>query len=287
MLKNIAYTGVLRSGESQSEPFEHLRIIDDDLYERAQKLIKERGRKNEGRTMPMSNKSKCLLSGNIFCGHCGSRLSPTTSGGSYKRRDGTVRIKKRHCYTCYGKTRKRAECDGASTYTCSKVDSVVEAAIHNLFERLTDSPADAIIKALYARKQLDVKKELERASAELKRENNTLADIKAELIKAISGKSALSKEDVNEALQSQKEIVDALTKRVESLNAESQSGKESVSAAKRQLEYIQSWAETYDDADLEVKKMIVANLVDRVIITRDYQIEVVLSIELMEFLAAA
>jgi DNA invertase Pin-like site-specific DNA recombinase len=28
MLKNVVYTGVLRSGESQSEPFEHLRIIE-------------------------------------------------------------------------------------------------------------------------------------------------------------------------------------------------------------------------------------------------------------------
>lgn len=287
MLKNVSYIGILRSGESQSEPFDHLRIISDDLYERAQTLIKERSKKNSDRTMPMSNKSQSLLSGNVFCGHCGSRLSPTTSGGSYKRKDGSVKIKKRHCYVCYGKTRMRAECDGASTYTCQRVDGVVEAAVRNLFERLTESPADSILKAIYAKKQLDVKEELEKVSEELKTENDALAEIKAELIKAIRGKSALSKEDVSEALQSQKEIVDALAKRVEVLTTESKRGTESISTAKRQLEYIQSWAEMFDDADLEIKKMIVANLVDRVIVKQGYQIEVILSVELMDFLAAA
>jgi hypothetical protein len=237
--------------------------------------------------MPMSNKSQSLLSGNIFCGHCGSRLTPTTSGGKYQRKDGAVRIKKRHCYVCYGKTRLRAECDGSSTYSCHLVDDVVESAVRNLFERLTDNPADSIIQALYAKKQLDVKSELDRASAELKRENSTLADIKAELIKAISGKSALSKEDISEALQSQKETVDALAKKVEALTAESKKGTESVSTAKRQLGYIQSWAKIFDDADLDTKKMIVANLVDRVIVNKGYQIEVVLSVELMAFLTAA
>lgn len=50
MVKNPAYRGVLRSGSSMSEPFDHLRIIDDEIYLQAQGLMEQRSKKNQGVT---------------------------------------------------------------------------------------------------------------------------------------------------------------------------------------------------------------------------------------------
>jgi DNA invertase Pin-like site-specific DNA recombinase len=42
ILKKPTYLGILRSSESQSEPFKHLRLIDDITWRRAQELVRQR-----------------------------------------------------------------------------------------------------------------------------------------------------------------------------------------------------------------------------------------------------
>ena len=199
MLKNILYTGVLRSGRSRSEPHPHLRIIDDEMYGRAQELISECSRKNEKRSTPMTTNGRSLLSGNIFCGHCGSRLIPTSSGRAYTKKDGT-KTPKRSCYVCYGSTRKRADCDGPRSYTCRMVDELVENAVRAIFTKLNDNPADTIMAEIYKYKQLDITEQLKKANAELQEAEKVVAALRQELVKSVMGNSALSQEDINAAL---------------------------------------------------------------------------------------
>ncbi len=53
------------------------------------------------------------MSGNVFCGHCGARLTVTTNGKRYV--DGMATPKLR--YVCYNKTRHAGQCDGQTGYT--------------------------------------------------------------------------------------------------------------------------------------------------------------------------
>lgn len=79
ILKNPMYRGVLRSGETYSEPFPHLRIITDDIFDRAQELIKARGGEYDYKCRhPKVVRGTCLLTGNIFCAHCGGRVTVST-----------------------------------------------------------------------------------------------------------------------------------------------------------------------------------------------------------------
>jgi len=67
ILKNILYTGVLRSGESYSEPFPHLQIISPEQFEQVQEQLKGRRSKyEESRPTPMRRQGSNLLSGNIL-----------------------------------------------------------------------------------------------------------------------------------------------------------------------------------------------------------------------------
>ena len=102
ILHNIAYTGVLRSGESQSEIFEELQIVDPDTFALAQKLMAERVNEfNAQRTMPKNISGQALLSGNIFCGHCGGRLTLTTNGTVRHNLKGGTVFRRRVRYVCY------------------------------------------------------------------------------------------------------------------------------------------------------------------------------------------
>ena len=95
------YVGILRSGETRSEIFPELQIVPLDLYERAQELM-------EARTMhhnevPFNSKGKALLSGMVYCAHCGSKLVLTTSSG--RRAKGEPKRETHIRYACHYKIR--------------------------------------------------------------------------------------------------------------------------------------------------------------------------------------
>ncbi|MGM9538699.1 MAG: recombinase family protein, partial [Candidatus Onthomonas sp.] len=86
ILKNILYTGVLRSGETQSEVFPELQIAAPEQFNRIQEMRKQRAavhsqkwdaakkqraledREEQAYHLPMRNEGRALLSGNVFCG---------------------------------------------------------------------------------------------------------------------------------------------------------------------------------------------------------------------------
>ena len=78
IIKNIAYTGIIKNGESQSGYIDELRIIDVSTFSKAQEIMRQRTLPHGN--VPLNCKGKSLLVGNIFCAHCGNRLTLTTSG---------------------------------------------------------------------------------------------------------------------------------------------------------------------------------------------------------------
>ena len=54
---------------------------------------------------------------NAYCGHCGAKLTLTSSRKWRKLSDGTLDDTLRVRYTCYGKLRKQTGCTGQTGYT--------------------------------------------------------------------------------------------------------------------------------------------------------------------------
>lgn len=173
MLRNVLYTGVLRSGKSRSEPLERLRIVEESVFQEVQDILASRSRAAEvTRSRPLNTKSKSLLAGNIFCGHCGARLCITTSGKGRPRADGTDEIRMR--YTCQTKSRTHGNCDGQTGYTVHKLDEMIEAIIHTIFAKVSSLSREEIIAERFEsecaikKDTLDrTKKEYEKAEIEL------------------------------------------------------------------------------------------------------------------------
>ena len=273
ILKNNIYIGMLRSGETCTGPFNQLRIVDDEIFGRAQKLVQERSRKNSmERTTPMSNRGRGLLSGNIFCGHCGGRFTTTTSGKARMNADG--QMEKRVCYVCYNQSRKRKECNGACTYTASMVDTAVMEAIRNLFDMLIGSPKDDIMSRVFQGKMDDLKIRLTQTNEQLRDEAAELQIYEAEVIKCLTGKSRFSNEILSKLIDEKAEIVNKLKQETESLEKQLASGMESVKSTESKLNYLATWANLFDSSDLESKKMIVANLINRVTVSKDYNLKI-------------
>ena len=96
VLHNPTYTGYLRSGDSRSPFIPKLQIISQEQFDRAQEILRQRADtlKNTPR-VPLNMKGNALLSGNVFCGHCGARLHLSTANKCYTKADGT-KVKKDH-----------------------------------------------------------------------------------------------------------------------------------------------------------------------------------------------
>lgn len=140
IIRNLTYTGVLRSGESRSPVIPELQIISPEIFNRAREITAQRsGDFEETRNIPLNTRGNSLLAGNVFCGHCGARLSVTTTGRGKTLADGTK--VKRMRYTCQTKTRTHENCDGQTGYTTHILDGMVDDLVHAVFHKVAVFPS--------------------------------------------------------------------------------------------------------------------------------------------------
>ena len=285
ILHNPLYMGILRSGETYSEPFEELQIIKPELFQMAQSLMSERTNANkEYRTMPLNTTGQSLLSGNVYCGHCGGRLTLTTNGKVYRQADGTPVKKKRIRYVCYNKTRHRAECDGQTGYTMHILDSVIETILHQVFDKMKCTSSDMIIGGTCQKQMALLRSDLQRVKAENTKANKEYESLKAEVLKAVQGKSVLPMEVLNEVLSETRQKVLDTSHRMTELTMELENESAKVEQMEAEFNRIATWSEIFDSSDIATKKMICGYIIKRVTVYRDYQISVDFNINVEQFL---
>ena len=130
----------------------------------------------------------------MYCGHCGARLSLTTNGKAYPCKEDPNRVVKRVRYVCYGKTRKQTDCDGQTGYTAHILDGIIDKLVRRIFERMKAIPKSEIVNARYREKMEERKQLLQGVRAEYVKAAAELDMLKAEVIKALRGESAFSKD---------------------------------------------------------------------------------------------
>ena len=286
MLKNPTYLGILRSGDSISEPFEHLRIIDDDTFERVQKLAEQRSNEHEAtRTFPRTTKSKsCLLSGNIFCGHCGGRLTATPVGKDYQKADGTIVPHKYWRYVCYNRTRHKHRCNGQTGYKSSNIDAIVVDLITGIFSEFKKVSLSEFMDAQFEAKMKECQSNLDRAQRSLKKNTTDLAALKGEIVNAIQGKSKFTSDILNELIEKVAQDHRQAEDDVAQLTAEFNDSEKLIENLKAQHNRFLNWANIFTDSEMEVRKMIIAHLIDRITVTAGNNVEIDFNISMRQFL---
>ena len=281
---NLTYTGVLRSGESRSKVLPHLQIISPEMFEAAQHIRTDRANSAEAeRTVPRNIAGNSLLSGNVFCGHCGSRLNLTTNGKAYPCKEDPNRIVKRVRYICYGKTRKQTDCDGQTGYTAHILDGIIDKLVRQIFERMKAIPKEEIVNARYREKMEERKGLLRAVRADYTKAADELDTLKAEVIKALRGESAFSKELLGSMIADAETKCLELQKKLEEAQAAYDEGQAVMASLNAQYDDIISWADMYDTASMEAKKMIVNCLIKRVEVYRDYKLHIDFNIDFEQF----
>lgn len=202
ILKNEIYIGYIVNGEARSERIESLRIISDEDFNFTQEILKQRSKSNdEKRTIAMSNKGKALLSGNIFCAHCGCRLATSRYKERYIKRDGTSSGTEYTRYICYHRSQGLNDCDGASTYNAEKVDKVVLDIMRQIFSNISGCPQEKKIHMAYQKAIEANHTTQKRLEMELEKSVKQLEILRGEIAKALTGESIYNQEDLSIALE--------------------------------------------------------------------------------------
>ena len=281
---NLTYTGVLRSGESRSQTLPHLQIITPELFEAAQHIRTSRANSAEQeRRVPLNTRGQSLLAGNVFCGHCGSRLALTTNGKAYPCKEDAHRIVKRVRYICYGKTRKQTECDGQTGYTAHILDGIIDKVVRQIFERMKAIPKSEIVNIRYREKMDERKALLKSAKSDYAKATAELDTLRAEVIKSLRGESAFSQDLLSSLIVDNEKKCLTIQHTMEAAQAAYDKGQAMLDALNAQYDDIISWADMFDSASMEAKKMIVSCLIRRVEVYRDYRLHIDFNIDFEQF----
>ena len=284
ILHNITYMGVLRSGESQSEVFPELQIIDPATFELAQKLMTERVNEfNEQRTLPRNTSGQSMLSGNVFCGHCGGRLTLTTNGTVRKNADGVQVARRRIRYVCYNKTRHRIECNGQTGYTMHILDGMVTEVLHQIFDRMKAVREDEIVSRTQMNVTADVKNQFTAAKREFAKATKEYEAVKAKLMAIIRGESSLPESVISEMAEEAKRKMMAASEKVSALNSEMEQSNDRTNEIRRDYQNIMKWSEIFDSSDMAVKKMIAGYLIKKISVYSGYRLHIEFNINFAQF----
>ncbi len=281
IIKNVMYTGIIKNGDSQSQYIDNLRIIDDDVFAQAQNIMQQRTQPHG--PIPLNCKGKSLLVGNIYCAHCGNRLTLTTSGRNKKMPDGTVQKEVRMRYQCHYNVRHPGECEGQSGYSVSKVDSIVDQLIRMKFSEIMAASESEILSSQHEKDIELARSKCGMAKTHLLDKQKELDDYKGETLKVIRGQSKMSIDLLNTMVAETEAQIKEARASADAAETELQGLLETSEGLKREYDRLLSWADLYDKSSFEAKKMIVSQFIKAVRVGRDNNIEVDFNVSFEEF----
>ncbi len=261
LYKNPLLRGYMERGDAKSERLENLQILSDAMFFKIQEIFEQRADKsNDKRRVSMMNKGKTLLSGNIFCAHCGCRLCTTSSKEKYTRKDGSVYEKNTLRYLCYHRSRKLNDCTGATTYKAEVIDAYVIEAMKNIFANITGCPHEEKIQTAY-RRMIASNKQMQRQLVEqIEKDNKQLDKLRMEIANALAGTSVYSSEDLAQAIQTVRGRITEAEGQLEELKKEEVEKKATSESIIPAYNQFKTWADTFENASFEHKKMIASEL---------------------------
>ncbi|MEM5768887.1 MAG: recombinase family protein, partial [Bacillota bacterium] len=307
ILRNIMYIGILRSGETQSEIFSELQIVEPEQFQRVEKAREQRSAEYEekcaaaaqtveladgeeievsrpDRMCPRRNVGRTLLSGNVYCGHCGGRIFASTARKSHHAMNGEVR-ERIPIYKCYNRTQHRDLCDGPSTYRAEKVDQVVDSILSGIFFRAKDVKESELLKRQITSTTTTYQKQLKAVKAEYVKSSKELSKWEGLMLDSIEGTCVFTPEQVKKRMDVVQQSVNDLSAKIEDLQNKATETAELTEEIKAEHQRLLSWAEVYDGASLEEKKMVASYLIKAVTISQNYGIRIDFNISEAQYLS--
>ena len=285
ILRNKMNIGYARNTDADIPHLPHLQIVDEITFERAQYILDQRSKSFEDkRTIARQTKSKNLLSGIMYCAHCGGRLTSIVYREKYiRKKDGSLYDRSQLKYLCYHKSRGLCKCDGQSTYVAERVDNAVIEVIHQMFESIKGAPSEEILQKRLKKEMASNKAMQTKINLELKKNTNQLERLQEEIANTLTGDSVYTSEQLSSAIKTVEDRISTQKFQLEQLQNEAKSKKAAVEQIRPMFEQFVGWSQEFDNCTIEQKRMIISQLVNRIELNKDYEITIELNMDYKDF----
>lgn len=286
ILRNKEYCGYLISGGIVSEKIPELVIWDENEFDLVNDILNQRSIKyEEKQNIARTTKGQTLLSGNIYCGHCGCHLNAAKGVDQYVRKDGSVYRKETVRYTCYHKSRGLNDCDGQSVYIAEKIDTMVAEIVKRYLARIKQTPKDKALELRYKNELRQKKLQRKKLDDEKFRLGKRLREASMEIGKSLTGESVFSTDVLSMSINAIKEDLTRIEKQIATCETELEAKDEVLRKLDFYYDQFVSWADEFENASLEQKKMIICQLIKSVTVRKGYELDIEFNISYQQFLA--
>jgi len=287
ILSNRLYLGILQKGNTESPRLPELQIVDDDTFSRVQEIRANRGKgvSENMATIPMQTRGKSLLSGFLYCAHCGARVNSTTSRKQYRRKDGSLYQQDRRTYRCNASVDGvPVECNGPRTYRAERIEAVFTTAISALLEQLEALPVETILEYKYQIVLREQRKEYEEAQNILAEKQRDYETLRSEITKSLRGESRFQPTLLRTLLDETDQAIKKKMKQLFELEAKLQNTEQLRREIEiKQLKYF-GLNQIFTNRTMEEKKMLLSVLIHRVEVRRGYELNIQLAPGFEQFL---
>lgn len=273
-LKNTIYIGdkPLRDGNIPHD--ESLRIVTDEVFYKAQELMKSRTTKGKGNTTKFVNRSDALLEGLLYH-KCPDgnirRLHVDYNSGTYKNPK-----EKKLLYRC-SHCKSRRYTDIQKTYGGIKLNTKIEEMIKDTMSKISYEDLEEEFNKFKTQSTQEISDELTLLEKSLDKKKIALKNANNEMEKIFMGDSNMDKETINSIIiklksdiQETEERIDLLKEQLHQINIKNMN-------TYTLLEKYKDFEFIYNRATLMEKKTILQEIIDKVIISNE-DIEICLNI---------
>lgn len=286
IIKNPIYKGYIAFNKTTQQGEEHQKatdrnqwifakernpnyvIVSESEWEIAQDILAKKSRVYQANlrvTTDKTYKSQLLLAGLLECGHCGTTISPAVSSQwTSEKKDKKTYIE---YYRCNLRAKGAKQCKSKSYISAKKLEKAVMEQIYAYLDSLQEIDCTAEIERMIKEETCgDAEKlnYLSKAHEEAWKKKKALEE---EMIKSIMGDSALSKENINMALDNQTKKIKELEKEIEETKEIMDTKNLSMKEMTALQELIPIWRDVFDTTSLNIKKHLLSLLIEKIVVT--------------------
>ena len=152
-----------------------------------------------------------------------------------------------------------------------------------MFASIKDSPDEKELKKQFSKDMQSYKAKQTKLKLDLSKLEKQREKLENEIVKTLTGESAFTPEQLSKVIAGVESQIAEQQEKLDTLDNEMTEKKASMESIKPLSDNFKNWADEFDDSTVEQKKMIIAQLVDRIEVGRDYKVSILFNMTYQQF----